>query len=300
MTVAPAPAPDVVEAIFLVEDGAYLLTPSWGQNLVVDGIPVKPGTRVVVSNPESVLLERRHPPQLAHYVNKDTGATTTRERFQNDRAEIVRDREDENGDIDFESLEQEYNYKKFLATWEPVYSEPTVEHRQVTLKVTEVRRESGDPHIESLWNAPSALDQNRCLFKLNRQAAELHAFRERAEQHGLAAEVPSHSGLEFAKAGGEYIFHRDYVDPKTPFIGSLEACKEEKRKRVAVVLAAVDRAAAKRSPRPVEGVGALVSALDTISRQLRSVIPKAGERASLNKARNDLDALVARLVEKAL
>lgn len=291
-------APVKVKAVRLVEDGLYILEPTWGQVLQVNGVNCPAGQRSVVSDPNQVKVVRTYPVGVSHYQKKgDPGVTITPEQFATQLAEKIAGREDKDGDIDFESLEQEYEYKKFMASWEAVLLPPKTEHLPIELDVVEVRRESGDPDIVSLWNAPHVAEVRSGLYELKREAADLRAFRERCALHGLVAEVPSHSGLEFAKVGAKYIFDRaTYQHPKSPFIGTLEQCKEEKAKRVAAVNAAVDMVAAALSPAPLKGAGAVIEQLSEILSMLRRVEAKADSRAGLNVSRTRLTELIDQLV----
>lgn len=289
-----------VSVVFLVEDGLYLVEDrGWGNKLCVNGVEAPPG-RLVVSDPK--VLGRRvvHPAPLLHYVNAtDPSVTMSPERYAAERAELVRDREDEEGDIDFESLDHEYAYKKFMATWRPVRGESKVETAPVEVDVVEIRRDSGDPHIQSLWNAPDVVESKRGLYELNVAAAGLHAFRERCQRHGVTFETPSHGGLEFAKINGAYVFSgKKSVNPH--YIGTLENCKERKRKEVDEVSAAVDLAVAKQSRIPATSLGALISELDAIARWLDNVAVYEKHRPAFARARANLAKVIAGLVEEAL
>lgn len=295
------PPGNKVSVVFLVEDGLYLVEHfGWGIKLCVNGIEAPPG-RLVVSDPKVLGRCVVHPAPLLHYVNAtDPSVTMSPERYAAERAELVRDREDEEGDIDFESLDHEYAYKKFMATWRPVHGESKVEIAPVEVDVVEIRRESGDPHIRSLWNAPDVVESKRGLYELNVLAAGLHAFRERCQRHSVTFEIPSHGGLEFAKINGAYVFSgRGYVQPKVAFIGTLEQCRERKREEVAMVTKAVDLARAKQSTNPITEVGALIEKLEDIGRRLSLVSAQSSSRAAFSVARGKLSDLVESLVKEA-
>lgn len=299
MTAAPI---SKVPAVFLVEDNLYLVEPrGWAQRLYVNGVEAPPG-RLVVSDPKSVSVRVAYPAPLLYYKRSEApgeGARMAPEEYAAERAALVRGREDDDG-IDFESLEHEYAYKKFMATWKPVYGEPRVEFVPVDLEVLEVRRESGDPHIRSLWNAPDVVEQRRGLYVLSRLAAAVDAFKERCALRGAKYDIPGHGGLEFVKAEGAYVFGNNEARRfGADYIGSLQDCKDTKAADAAFVNAAVDLVMAKKSSVPITGnLGALITELNEIKHALDSCSVHEKHRNAYAAARARLVRVVSGLVEK--
>jgi hypothetical protein len=222
-----------LRAIHLVNEGSYLVTRDFN-NLEVDGIPVTVNN-FVVSDPSSIVHILKHPAQITHYVN-DQGDTMSKEDFLAQKGVLLSkgvENEEWPGEYTFHDLDDEYAFRRFCKTWEPVLGEEHIERGPVELEITEVRTNSGDPDIHSLWNAPGA-HRDSCLYSLNRRVFTVEAFKKCCESRELSFTLggSKESGIRFAKIGGNYLNFddMDYSRGGQSFIGTLEQCKTEKER----------------------------------------------------------------------
>jgi hypothetical protein len=109
---------------------------------------------------------------------------------------------DNDGDMSFDNLEDEYAYKKFISKWKPKYS-----HSEVLLDVElEVQRcmlDCGSKYITSLFS----LDTNQAqLVKLDRLQLQRDTLASWASENKVQIDAPTHSGLKFTKINNKYVF----------------------------------------------------------------------------------------------
>ena len=278
-----------VQLIHLVDEGVYLLEQNtWPvQQLQVDGLPVKPPA--VLQDPSR--LERLVPGArvVDHYIDAE-GSRRDSKLWCAERDRLL-GRADADGD--FDNLDDEYAFKKFEARWSPVYVEEPARVEPVEYEVVEIRVNSGDPHIRSLWNSPH-VEHDRRLYRVNQGEVAHDAAIRLAKEHGLALDIPSHSGLRFAKAEGQYIYD-DQLDfsRARPFIGTLEQCKAEKKRVLALVEPPLMAAAAKK-----RGTRASPALLGELRQQLATAVIEL-RRLQLKQS-SVSRSLVAKPLEQAL
>lgn len=288
-----APAQPVVELIHLVDEGVYLLEQlPWGTQLQVDGLPVKPPA--VVADPSRLVRLVPASRRLTGYASPD--GTMGVEEF-NARRTLLLEKADE--DDVFDNIDDEYAYKKLMATWSPMLETVPARTEPIDFKVVEIRRDSGDPDIRSLWN-DSALPAQRALYQVSRLHVSHKTLVGLAAKHGLAVDVPNHSGIRFAKLDGHYAFDESVDFSKGgAFIGTLEQCKAEKARVVKLVEAPVLAAAAKKCGTSVLNAGeirdSLASALsDVRALQLKQSSPSRHRALTLlTRAVESLDKQIA-------
>lgn len=294
------PVSKPLPAVRLVEDEVFLIEPAWGQKLAVDGMPA-PSGRFVVSDLSKVTRIVRKPAPLLHFQNKDDpDLRMSPERHAQELWDLLGDAgPDEDGDIDYQDLDQEFAHKKFLATWKPIYGESEVVHEPVEFEVVEVRRDSGDSDIVSLWNAPDVVDKNRSLYQVNLAVVEVREFRRLCTENNLVFEVPGHGVLEFAKIEGKYVFGNTYRRPNTSFIGTASACKAEKQKTIELIEGVVNAALAMKCGRRLSSVGATFAVVEDALRHLSNLSVKSGSAAGYRAGLSKLQELRAGLLEEA-
>lgn len=139
---------------------------------------------------------------------------------------------------EWSSIDAEYAWKKWSQGW---VSEQVVETSEVkpVVEVVEVTIDTGSKHISPIWSINTLPDEKR-LFVLDVFAAAKEAFTDACYKWEARYEIPSHSGLRYAKVDGEYVFQAEW---KGEFHGTLEQAKtrekeiqEEVEKSVAVVV----------------------------------------------------------------
>lgn len=238
-----APAMPVVELVRLVEEDVYLLeTMPWGLQLELNGLPVK--APAAIEDPHQLRRVVPARQKLSHYT--DAGAPPqflSVEKYQQRRSELLVGADE---DQQFWDIDQEYAFKKFDQTWKPVHETVPATYEPVAFQVTEIRRDSGDPDIKSLWNDAKLADQRK-LYRVSRLHVAHNTLKQLAAKHGLDVEIPNHSGIRFAKIEGAYAFDDSMDFTKGPdFIGTVELCKAEKARIVKLVEGPVLAASAKK------------------------------------------------------
>jgi hypothetical protein len=241
-----------LKAIHLVSEGSYLVQ-TGGHKLEVDGIPFT-GHQFVVTDPNQVIRVREIPPKILSYVNGE-GKEKTVSDYDSEKKDLLKGAEDRGfGEYEFLDLDSEFAFRKFSKEWTPKYSEPRVEKDPVELEITEVRTESGDSFIKSLWNAPHVTAKNN-LYSLDRNFLSLRTIREACENYELKLEIPSHSGARFSQVNGKYLFSETLNFSNSSFIGTLEQCKGEKERIVSHIYTELGILVAKEKKIPLSDAG---------------------------------------------
>jgi|688.fasta_scaffold107971_6 hypothetical protein len=270
-----------LKATHLVNEGSYLIQRSHtSASLEVDGIPVTANT-FVVSDPTTILSVRVFQPAVTHYEN-ETGSTLSVESYMEQKSDLASKGTPEEGYSScyiFENLDDEFAYKRFLKTWEPVFGESRTEKDPVKLEVVEVRTNSGDPDIQSMWNSPQCATKAH-LYTLDRNAISLRDFKACCEAHGLDYNIPSHSGIRFAKIDGKYAGFDDMDFSKSPpFIGTLDQCKAEKLSLYKRVTNTIKLYIAKYRTKPaLKNAAEVLSDLDAIRVMVQKATPMKASR----------------------
>lgn len=272
-----------LKATHLVNEGSYLVHRSHHSGLEVDGIPVTANT-FVVSDPTTILSVRVFQPAVTHYEN-ETGSTLSVESYMEQKSDLASKGTPEKGYSScyiFENLDDEFAYKRFLKTWKPVFGESRTEKDPVKLEVVEVRTNSGDPDIQSMWNSPQCATKAH-LYTLDRNAISLRDFKACCEAHGLDYNIPSHSGIRFAKIDGKYAGFDEFDDmdfsKSPPFIGTLDQCKAEKLSLYKRVTNTIKLYIAKYRTKPaLKNAAEVLSDLDAIWVRVQKVTPMKASR----------------------
>lgn len=238
-----APAQPVVDLVHLVEEDVYLLeTVPWGMQLELNGLPVK--APAAIEDPHQLRRVAPTRTEVVGYVSADHMAGLSVEKYNELRSQLL---EPAGGNEDgFSSIDDEYAYKKFMRDWSPETLVRPATYEPVTFQVTEIRRDSGDPDIKSLWNDARLVAQRK-MYRVSRLHVAHNTLKQLAAKHGLVVDIPSHSGIRFAKIEGVYSFDDSMDFTKGPdFIGTVEQCRAEKARIVKLVEAPVLAAAAKK------------------------------------------------------
>lgn len=230
-----------VELIYLIEDGVYLVENlPFGYRFEIGGMT--PKLPAVLQHPALLTYQPPARKTITHYVDAEGGRLTV-EQYTHTRT-VLLSRQDEHGE--FDNLDDEFAWRKFQQRWTPVVVEEPSEPVSPAFKIVEIRRESGDPDITSLWNEASVPAQ-RCLYKMSKLAVSVKALGAACTRLGLGWERPEHSGVRFAKVEGAYVYDETMDFTRTPpFIGTLESCKKVKQELVERVEAPLLAAAAKK------------------------------------------------------
>lgn len=141
----------------------------------------------------------------------------------------------EDGEQEWESLEAEFEYRKFVSQWKAVYKEETSYSEPLLIDRSHIRQDTGNPYIVAGFLTGKA---DVPLYEYNRARAVeslLHAkfkslgfeFKEGLSYSQTEGKKlygnSTHSGLEYVTAFGKYIIGKDKVRlTQGTFKGSFE------------------------------------------------------------------------------
>jgi len=128
------------------------------------------------------------------------GATLSVEKYKEARNQLSW--HDTDGDVSFDSLEDEYAYKKFISKWKPKYNRSEI-LTDIELDIQRCMLDCGSNYITSLFS----LDTNQAqLVKLDRLRLQCDTLISWASENKVQIDVPTHSGLKFTKINNKYVF----------------------------------------------------------------------------------------------
>lgn len=284
-----------LDAVHLVDDGVYLVSGKYGYSFEVDGLPA-PKNDFVVQSLDSIqqVVHKRGP--FLNYKN-GAGETMTAEAYGAEVARLLeKSYRDSDGEIQFSLLDDEYAYRKFISSWVVGDREPdTIERLPVEVQVTEVRVNSGDPDIVSLWNSPQ-MDLDKTLYQLDRDVIMARTFYEACQQGNVKGDNENHTYLRFAKIEGSYAFNDSFYQSRQKFTGTLEQCKAEKAVCIKRVRDIVAVHVAKKYGDSLRNVGDVLIRLQEVQRNLQAVrVASKSTAASLTIAKQQLAKLIERI-----
>lgn len=293
------PKPPIIPVIKLVREDMFLVTlRGFGYRYIVDGLPAPINQEFAVPRLESIRCERMVPSAILYWRN-DAGDTMPHEEYLKKRRELQFGHDPDAGpdpdEVDFPSLEAEFAFRKFDRAWSPVQAPETWAPVELEFEVTEIRTSSGDPDIISMWNSPST-HASRLLYQMNRNQTAVRLLRAACAKANLAVEIPTHSGIRFAKINGAYVFDGDAEFGDRPFIGDLDQCTAEKARISGIVDTAVAVLVAKRDGVPVRNVGELLLQLRELRRGLDGVMPVSRHVTAKRRLEQELHEIITNLV----
>ena len=177
---------------------------------------------------------------IKHYENS-AGAVITTGVYGATNAKLLSNayRDSDEYEYEFEKLEDEFEYRKLKQSWMPVYETITTVSEPLRVDLTEIKQDTGNPHIVAGYltgaaNTPlysySRTNAMRSLLeaKFSSLGMEKATVSNYAQTEGKRIWANSHAGtLEFVIAFGKYIIGK-HILPKTrgEFKGSLEYLEE--------------------------------------------------------------------------
>jgi hypothetical protein len=264
----------MLKATHLVDDGVYIVEPvyGFGSDWEVDGIPVPQSRQFTVSDLSKVIRVTRSRGPIIAYESAEGEQITAAAHDDRKATLLIGASQDEDGEHTFPSLDAEFEYRKFIARWRAVYGPEVVTREAATFTIAEVRRNSGDPDIVSLWNAPH-INRDATLYSFNRVGFGIRLVSELAKEHGLTLDQPGHSGLRFTKLDGAYAFGEpfEYARGRETCIGTLETCKAEKAELEAGIRAIVRIHAIRKSGKQLLNAGDVLVALQDVQTRLGGI-----------------------------
>ncbi len=163
--------------------------------------------------------------KLSHYHTEDLTVIPT-DVYLDKRGNILT-----HYDIDSDSwdtLEWEYEYKKFEQLYKPVYvEEPVVQ--SIALHIVEVVYDTGSKYIKPIWTEKTVQKDNR-LYKFHYNEFTYDTFVSLINNTGLKWNNDNHRKyLRFCKIEDQYEFSNNSVmfDDKQPILGDMETIKQK-------------------------------------------------------------------------
>lgn len=210
----------------LVKDKQVLiLVPHYNQNLWIGETKLPHNREFVIDISDKDNIKNRvEKSVLIHYADKNGKILNIKNydsKFNTLRGEGYIDKDSDF--VQFDNLDDEYAYKKFVNEWKPVY-ETAVSLDPVKLEVIEVTFDTGSPYINPLWTIQS-IAEGKNLYRLNQMALEMDTFTSLCGKHSLLYEIPNHSHLRFAKIEGKYVFDDKMDGNRYAPLGDLESLK---------------------------------------------------------------------------
>lgn len=206
----------------------------------VDGksLPLSYTNKSVLLDKESLdkVVVKNTTTRIVAWKNKLTGEQLSPKEYTL-KCEALLEQFDADGD-EWANIDAEYAWKKWSQGWEAVreYDEHVV---KPLIEIVEVTIDTGSKNISPIWSIETLPDEKR-LFSLDIYAATKEAFIAACNKWEATYEIPSHSGLRYAKVDGEYVFQEEW---KGAFHGTLakakareKEVKEDVEKSVAVVV----------------------------------------------------------------
>lgn len=136
---------------------------------------------------------------------------------------------------EWDSLESEFEYRKFMQRWKPVYKEETSYSEPLLVDKTHIRQDTGNPYIVAGFLTGRA---DVPLYSYSRTVAVTSLLEKKFESLGMVFQQnvnyaqtqgkkiwgnSTHSGLEYVTAFGSYIIGKNLVKRTVgEFKGSLE------------------------------------------------------------------------------
>lgn len=286
-----------VEVIHLTEEDCYLVKlGNTSSHFEVSGLRLQgcPGS-VTVKSLDEIKCYRTIPASITHYENN--GAIMSIMDFRNSVDELLSKGEEQYDEYVFDCLDDEYRYKKFIRDWRPVYSESYEEIAPLEFVITEIRTNSGDPDIISLWNSPTVDNK---LYSFDRHRFSLKYFQFLCERKELVNTVPSHGGLRYAQINNKYLFDSTFDWSKHPaYIGTLEQCKHEKQKILEAIERTINIHTKSKDAELVDAAGVL-EALYKIRDYVGNVTPISKTRASYSLSINSINSLIKMIEDSVI
>jgi len=188
----------------------------------------------VLQNLPEHALKNTSTSRVLHYVNSDN-ETISFEDYRSKFRELFNKYDDDNGT--WASIDDEYAFKKFQATWSPV-NELIEESKELTIEIIDLDYNAADlpPHTQPCRIAdPNVNTTNYTLFRYFVKGVDI--FQEEASKYGLSYggvgsnpdinlyTLHSINNLSLMKIGGRFTDYNQLQALKLNFVGTIEECK---------------------------------------------------------------------------
>jgi hypothetical protein len=243
---------------------------------------------------------------ITHYVNSDRIIISVND-YNKKLKELMAKGYEGNDDYEFDNLDDEYAYKKFVKTWEVQYEHKEIDEI-VPFNVNGLIY-SEYKEIIPLYQLGGEIDNPICNMLISPQEAlkeickeleiEFYKDEEKISTKGHYIQNASHSGIKYAKMNGNYIFTKESYEKACSFRGTYEECvaklKEYKgdiKKIIKNILFVEENKLVSKSERKI-----LIQELTDIYDRLYKVESMRKTQAVLSNAINKLKTTIQSLKE---
>lgn len=159
---------------------------------------------------------------IIHFYTDSNNNVLTVNQYIDEKQKLIQDNLDENGDIIWKSLEDEFKYKKFLQIWNPIYKSVEIKGDPYNFEIINSQINTNNKFINSDYINGG---DNPLLFIYDRPTAVKNIVKEKFTSLGMVFEKginyastknkkiwgnSEHSCIEYVTAFNKYIFSRDW------------------------------------------------------------------------------------------
>lgn len=170
---------------------------------------------------ENNIRKIRNTTVIDHYINIEDNITISKHEYEERKSELLKHRTlDEYEEDVWDSLESEFNYRKFIQTWDRIDKDIQVISEPILVEKVVLKYNTGNDFIKNAYL--NGGDISHCdLYVYNRQKAYLHIVKECFDELNMTYEEDcgyehtknkkiwsnsNHSGIRYVTAFGKYIF----------------------------------------------------------------------------------------------
>lgn len=214
---------DINIKMAILKPGTYLVD---GDVITVD---IYMNNKVRVKNENDIRLVRTTK-VIKHYLNVDDNTIISVSEYDNRLSELLEKRDE---DYTWESLEDEFAYRKFERTYQKIEEDIQSISEPIKIEIESIKYNTGCSYIKNLFlNGKDKTD----LFEYNQQEAWLGIVNECFKELGMSDEGDihysqtenkkvwgnsTHSCIRYVQAFGGFVFNDEFRNPYNK-IGTLE------------------------------------------------------------------------------
>lgn len=177
------------------------------KDFIVNGVSTK-AEQMVVNSLDSIYYQKPSTRVIIHYSDGNTDRS--KEDIETIRRELHKC-QDEDGEVCFPDLETEFEVRKRVLEvkdFHPVYEEITYPPEKVEIEVVGEMCDTGSEFIHTSYTLGLAnFKHSTGAFKvMGETSIAADEFKKICIAKELKYEIPTHSGLKYAKINGEYVF----------------------------------------------------------------------------------------------
>lgn len=236
---APTPHLPVLKVVSITDLGITVVELPQGRFLIDSEIVTNEGfnsynQKRQVSVRDVDNIRQIHTKKIISKYQDESGNEMTVSRYDDRTTELLSNAEHYDDEVQWKNLDDEFEYRRFVSTWKPVYKEIVQYSEPLLVEFTYIKQDTGNPHITAGFMTNSGSP----LYDYNRSTAVASCLHAKFKSLGMEYKEgvnygategkklygnSTHSGLEYVTAFGKYIIGKDLVRKTVgQFKGSLE------------------------------------------------------------------------------